>query len=78
MGKYLSQVEIKRLTNGADTAHNQAEYLRTHYGIEPFVVGGRVLVYEEVAIRAQLTPRSERSSVAVNVGVFNGKAAQTR
>lgn len=75
MSRYLSRSEIKRIT-GAETAEAQAEYLRAHYGIEPFIVGGRVLVYEEAAIRAQLTPRAERSLVTVNDGVFGAKKAQ--
>jgi len=74
MAKYLSQAELKQLTAGATTAEAQADYLRTHYGIEPFVVDGRVLVYQEAAIRAQLTPRRDRSSVIVNEGVFNAAA----
>ena len=76
MSKYLSQPEIKRITDGAETAAAQAEYLRTHYGIEPFIVGGRVLVFEEVAMRAQLTPKRDRAQVAVNSEVFRVAASK--
>jgi hypothetical protein len=76
MSKYLSQVELRLLTGGAETAEAQADYLRTYYGIEPFVVGGRVLVYQEAAIRAQLTPRQDRSNVVVNAEVFHAAKAR--